>query len=109
MTPEQKQELKAVIEKKIYQTENSITEYREMTQPVAPDDSIGRLSRMDAINNKSVMEAALRQAEQKLSRLKESLFKIQDSEYGKCTKCGSPIPFNRLKAIPDSTRCIGCA
>jgi len=44
-----------------------------MTQPIAPENAIGRLGRMDAINNKSVMEAALREAEAKLIRVNQAL------------------------------------
>ncbi len=48
----------------IAKSEQVILEYCEMTKPAAPDVAIGRI-RMDAINNKSVTEAALRQAERK--------------------------------------------
>lgn len=109
MTEQEQSELKAAIEKKIKLTEAAIEDYKEMTKPVAPDVAIGRLSRMDAINNKSVMEAALREAEAKLFRLEHALVKLANNEFGRCTKCSQPIPFNRLKAMPDSTRCITCA
>ena len=36
-----------------------IEEYRELTKPIPPENAIGRVSRMDAINNRSVNEAAL--------------------------------------------------
>lgn len=63
-------DIKQKIQEEISKTEQLVTEYKENTKPVAPDVSIGRISRMDAINNKSVAEAALRQAEQKLTRHK---------------------------------------
>ena len=62
-------EIKATILKEIAKTERSIEDYKDLTQPIAPDDAIGRISRMDAINNKSVNEASLRQAEEKLKNL----------------------------------------
>ena len=40
-----------------------IVEYRELTKPIPPENAIGRVSRMDAINNRSINEAALRTAE----------------------------------------------
>jgi DnaK suppressor protein len=109
MTTSERIELQQVIEKKIKATELAITDYKEMTQPVAPENSIGRLSRMDAINNKSVMEAALREAESKLIRLRESLQKLDSDDFGLCIQCKEPIPFNRLKAMPDANRCMNCA
>ncbi|MDZ7608040.1 MAG: hypothetical protein U5K79_21240 [Cyclobacteriaceae bacterium] len=65
----------------IAKTEQLIIEYQEMTKPVAPDVAIGRdISQMDAINNQSVMEAALRQAEAKLNNLKQVLSKVGSPE-----------------------------
>ena len=109
MTEQEKKELKTAIDRKIKMTEIAIDDYKEMTKPVAPDIAIGRLSRMDAINNKSVMEAALREAEAKLKRLQGALSRLSDPDFGKCNKCKQPIPFNRLKAMPDALLCMNCA
>lgn len=109
MTAQENQELKEAIERKIKMTKSAIEDYKEMTKPIAPDVAIGRLSRMDAINNKSVMEAALREAEAKLKRLESAISKINDSDFGLCIQCKQPIPFNRLKAMPDSTKCVPCS
>jgi DnaK suppressor protein len=67
---------KKLILREISKTGKLVQEYREMSGPVAPDDAIGRITRMDAINNKSVTEASLRQAEQKLSGLKKVLSQV---------------------------------
>jgi DnaK suppressor protein len=104
-----KEEIKQNILKEITKTENLITEYREMSQPVAPDDAIGRITRMDAINNKSVTEASLRQSEEKLRNLKRVLSKVGTKEFGICIKCGKPIPAARILYRPESLRCVNCA
>lgn len=93
----------------ISRTEEIIQEYKEMTKPVAPDDAIGRISRMDAINNKSVTEAALRQAEIKLKSLKRVLSKLDDKDFGICLKCHKPIPLGRILIRPESLYCVHCA
>jgi DnaK suppressor protein len=80
----------------------------EMTKPVAPDDAIGRISRMDAINNKSVMEASLREVENKLKRLIVALEKIDNKDFGICIKCLQSIPFKRMLILPDSVKCVSC-
>ena len=59
----------ALLEREIGKTREVIAEYEKSAGPVAPDDAIGRVSRMDAINNKSIVEAALRTAQEKLSKL----------------------------------------
>lgn len=103
------QEIKAKIESEIIKTEQMIVDFRDMSQPVSPDNAIGRVSRMDAINNKAVTEAALRQAEEKLGRLQVMLNKIGEPSFGLCARCGKPIPIGRLLLMPQSSFCVNCA
>ena len=102
-------EIKENILNEISKTEELIAEYKEMTKPVAPDDAIGRISRMDAINNKSVTEASLRQAEEKLKNLKRVLSRVGTSDFGICIKCGRPIPEGGILYRPESLSCVDCA
>lgn len=97
------------IEQEIIKTESLIAEYKDMSKPVSPDDAIGRLSRMDAINNKSITEAALREAETKLKSLKQVLSKVNDPDFGLCIKCRQPIPPGRILIRPQSQYCVNCA
>jgi len=60
MNKDQKQEIKKRIFEELKKTEEAILGYKESTKPISPENAIGRVSRMDAINNKSVVEAALR-------------------------------------------------
>jgi DnaK suppressor protein len=103
------EEIKQKILEEISKTEKLIVEYKEMTRPVAPDDAIGRISRMDAINNKSVTEASLRQAEEKLLNLKRVLSRVGTSDFGICIRCAKPIPEGRLIYRPESLTCVDCA
>ncbi len=88
---------------------DDIKDIEKMTQPISPENSIGRVSRMDAINNKSVMEAALANKKEKLSKLKLALNNIDSENYGICSMCGNDIQEGRLIFLPESTRCIRCA
>ena len=103
------EEIKQHILDEIAKTESLIVEYKEMTRPVAPDDAIGRISRMDAINNKSVTEASLRQAEEKLKNLNRVLSRAGTSDFGICIKCGKSIPAARILYRPESLKCVDCA
>ncbi len=103
------QELRQKINSEIVKTEQRINTYQEMTKPVTLDDSIGRVSRMDAINNNSVTASALRQAEDKLGKLKYMLSKLDSEDFGICLKCQSPIPIGRLLIRPESLYCVKCA
>ena len=109
MTAEEKKELKKKIIALIKKSEADLIEIAKMTQPVKPENSLGRISRMDAINNKSVMEAAERNKKAKLSKLKLALTNIDTEDYGTCTNCSKPIQQGRLIFLPESTLCIHCA
>ncbi len=109
MTEEERIALKAKMEESIVATEQDIAALKELTQPIAPENAIGRVSRMDAINNKSVNEAALRNAEEKLKKLKYALTKVDEPGYGLCVRCKNPIPPARLLLMPQSNRCVHCA
>jgi DnaK suppressor protein len=64
---------------------------------------------MDAINNKSINENALRKAQTKLQGLKIALNRINDQDFGKCAKCKNDIPLGRILLMPHSRFCVYCA
>ncbi|MEQ9405590.1 MAG: TraR/DksA C4-type zinc finger protein [Cyclobacteriaceae bacterium] len=103
------QELKEQIKEEISKTEGLITEYKDLSQPVSLDSAIGRISRMDAINNKTINESALRKAEEKLIKLNQALSKVGTKEFGICIRCKQPIPVGRILLMPESLRCVNCA
>lgn len=97
------------ISEEIEKTRRTIVELKELTAPIAPDCAIGRVSRMDAINNKSINENALRKAEQKLKGLNIALQNIDDPDFGKCARCKNDIPLGRILLVPHSRFCVHCA
>lgn len=106
---EVKEQITARIQQEILKTKKQIIEYRELCKPVEPDCAIGRVSRMDAINNKSVTDASLRKAEEKLNTLNIVLAKVHDDDFGKCLRCGNEIPLGRILIRPESMHCVDCA
>lgn len=109
MTPEEKKNILAFLLKEKAKLEAKIADLKELTKPITPDCAIGRVSRMDAINNKSVNESALRAAETRLRNIEISLEKSEEPDFGKCRQCGYDIPVGRLLVMPGSTRCVRCA
>lgn len=102
-------EIKQKIIAEIAKTEKLIKEYKELTKPIAPDCAIGRVSRMDAIINKSVTEATLRKTEEKLRNLKRVYSQFGSENFGLCLKCRNPIPLGRILIRPESLYCVNCA
>jgi len=109
MTEEQRIEAKRSIEISILATQADIASLKELTKPISPENAIGRVSRMDAINNKSVNEAALRNAVNKLVLLESALQRVNNENFGLCIRCNNPIPIQRILLMPQSNRCVHCA
>ena len=89
--------------------EDEIKTLEDKTQPISPENSIGRVSRMDAINNKGVAEFSLRQAKRRLNAVNTWLNKTGTEAFGKCVRCKNQIPFKRLLFMPHSLKCMHCA
>lgn len=102
-------EIGKLIGNEIKIVEDSIEQLKELTKPISPENAIGRVSRMDAINNKSINEASLRKAEEKLSKLQLSLSRIDDKDFGICMRCKKPIAIGRIMLMPQSNKCVNCA
>lgn len=109
MTEAERKSLKEKIHEEIVKIEAAIVPLLDATKPISPENSLGRISRMDAINNKGVAEAALRSAKTKLSKLQIALTKIDNTDFGKCSMCKNPIRPARLMYLPESTKCVRCA
>ena len=109
MDVDEKNKIRTKLADEIKETRTKVSKYLELSQPISPENAIGRVSRMDAINNKSVLEAALREAQSKLIQLKKIIKKIESSDFGLCKICKKNIPFGRLMIRPESELCVNCA
>lgn len=79
------------------------------TKPVTLDQqSVGRVSRIDAIQQQQMAIANQQQTRQQLRHIELALQRIEAGEYGVCVRCGEPIAFARLLAQPAATLCIEC-
>ena len=53
--------------------------------------------------------AMVQELESRLKSISKIKQKIKEGTYGKCDNCGSEIPQERLKAMPEAFKCITCA
>lgn len=109
MTPEDQQTFQQRIEEEIAQTQEDILRFKEAAAPVSPDKALGRLTRMESLNDQGISNMALSRAQEKLYQLEQALERVKDPNFGSCVFCGNPIPVERLIALPESTRCVRCA
>ena len=71
--------------------------------------SVGRLSRMDAIQQQAMAQATERQRLVEISRIGNALNRLDEGEYGTCAECGEEIGEKRLQVDPAATHCVRCA
>jgi DnaK suppressor protein len=81
----------------------------DSTAPVQVDSSIGRLSRMDAIQSQQMALGLKARQQQALVRVRNALKAVANGTYGQCRRCKGPIAIERLEAQPDAVVCVACA
>ena len=79
-------------------------------RPVELDQqSVGRLSRMDALQVQAMAKALEVRRQGWLQRIEAALRRLEDGDYGYCAECGKEIPAKRLAIDPTIARCVNCA
>lgn len=76
---------------------------------VLDQQSVGRLSRMDAIQQQAMAQAEKARRAVLAIRFKAALERLEDGEFGYCAECGDQIPTARLEIDPTAPLCVGCA
>ncbi len=71
--------------------------------------SVGRLSRMDALQRQAMAQATMRRRAARAARIRAALERIEEGEFGWCQDCGEPIPKARLELDPTIASCVSCA
>ena len=78
--------------------------------PVELDQAMqGRLSRMDALQQREMALAAQRRRELELTRIEAALKRMDADDYGYCVSCDENIAPGRLKSDPAEPLCVDCA
>jgi DnaK suppressor protein len=71
--------------------------------------SVGRLSRMDALQGQAMSQERDRRRQLELQKIAAALRRIETGEYGDCVRCGEEIAIRRLDLDPAAPLCIVCA
>lgn len=87
----------------------SLAESSDASAPVELDQTRqGRLSRMDAMQQQAMAQAAALSVQARLAAIEAALRRIDDGSYGECPECGEAISAARLEARPEARLCIDC-
>lgn len=78
--------------------------------PVTLDQqSVGRLSRMDALQAQAMAQATEKRRRQRLAQIEAAFRRMDAGEYGYCATCGEAIAEKRLAADPAAHLCVLCS
>lgn len=71
--------------------------------------AVGRLSRMDALQNQAMAKAQQANRDVETRRLLAALERLERGEFGYCEDCGERIPDGRLTLDLAASKCVSCA
>jgi len=109
MTDKDRAEIKSTIISSIDAVKKEIGFLKEKSQPIEPDCSLGRLTRLEAMQEQELSVHMLQESIIRLNKLEYALRKVDEPEYGICVECEEPIAPARLKLMPETSKCIECA
>jgi DnaK suppressor protein len=108
LSDDQRAELRADLLALNHDLSKQIISSEDSARPVDLDEPIGRLSRMDAMQQQKMVAANRSAALMRQRRANAALSRFDDDEYGDCQSCGEPIGYGRLKAAPEAPYCLNC-
>lgn len=109
LSDKQIKNLKTLLQQKFSELKAQIELAKPGADTVVLDQSkVGRLSRMDALQQQHMADSTLQQAKRRLTLLQKALLKVDTDAYGLCALCEEEIVFSRLEVSPEAQLCIRC-
>lgn len=109
LSPEQTDELRALVESELRKLRRSMQISEEALKPVELDQTaVGRLSRMDSLQNQGMTRNLHERERSKLARLEAAQGRLKANRYGYCTVCDAELPYGRLLVFPEAESCARC-
>ncbi|MDP1571244.1 MAG: TraR/DksA C4-type zinc finger protein [Vicinamibacterales bacterium] len=102
-------ELRARLAARALELRQSMATMADASAPVSPDNAIGRLTRMDAMQQASMQAELHRGHTAELRLVERALEAVESGDYGTCARCGDDIAPARLRAKPEAFLCLACA
>ena len=109
LTTDQIIELRAELQRQLVRLEQSMRVTEKAVKIVELDQTaVGRLSRMDSLQNQSLSKGLGEREVARLSQLREAISRIEKETFGLCIACGGEIPYERLFVFPEAPACGEC-
>jgi DnaK suppressor protein len=110
LTATQIAELTADLDRQLTKLERSMRTTEEALRPVVLDQStVGRLSRIDSLQNQGLTRNLREREQAKLGQVQSAFERLANATYGLCVECGGEIAFERLQVFPETPTCTTCS
>jgi DnaK suppressor protein len=107
--PDQIAELRDELNRQLRRLERSMAVTEAAMEPVELDQTaVGRLSRIDSLQNQGLTRNLQERERVKLDHIQEAFGRIDGGTYGLCVSCAGAIPFERLYVMPEAPTCAAC-
>lgn len=108
LTPSLLQEIKEILGNERARLTRSLKRANRDGPVQLDQQTVGRLSRMDALMNEGLAQGSMSRAGEELGLIERALERVEAGTYGFCHTCDAPIDVDRLTAIPETLHCAGC-
>ncbi len=109
MNAKDRSHFKDILDSLVIEINKSLAHSHSSNESISPDNAIGRLTRMEAIQAQSISADGRRRLLARLEMIHAALKSIEDGTYGSCIICESAIQRGRLDFRPESRLCLDCA
>ncbi|MDP2758970.1 MAG: TraR/DksA C4-type zinc finger protein [Sideroxyarcus sp.] len=109
MSPQELDHFRVLIETRLAETEAASAKASANAGTVKLDQSsVGRLSRMDAMQQQAMASSQLAALQRQQQQLAAALARVANGSFGACCECGEPIAAARLASDPGTPFCANC-
>ena len=109
MSAERQKHYRNLLEALAEEVKTFLKKSKDASEAVELDTSIGRLSRMEAMQDQQMALELRRRKKRQLARVNNALRRLDEGTYGLCELCGGSISEERLEAFRDMMTCVNCA
>jgi DnaK suppressor protein len=97
------------LEEALYEVEKYLESSEDAAAAVEPDKGLGRLSRLEAMQDQQLVMEMRRRKKRQLAEIKSAISRLEMGNYGSCIFCGKEISPKRLEVSPETQTCMRCS
>lgn len=109
MDPTTQKEYRNSLEQILREVENYLESSTNAAAAVEPDKGLGRLSRMEAMQDQQLVMEMRRRKKRQVADVKSAISRLETGNYGICIFCGKEISPERLAVTPEAQTCVSCS